>query len=276
MPTTGLARLFAPAAHRAGAALLSIALLCGGAAAIRAEDAAGAGTEVRAAVAANFTAAMNELTRAYQAATGRKVVASFGASGQLVAQIANGAPFDLMLAADNRYTAQLVDKNLAVGASRFIYARGKLVLWSSAAGTVDDKGQVLKDGRFEKIAIANPKAAPYGRAAEETLKTLGLYDSLQARFVTGENIGQTQQFVASGSVPLGFVALAQVYALPEDRRGSWWLVPAGLYQPLEQEAVLLKPAERNDAAKAFLAYLKSPEAQAIIRKFGYAMPGAAQ
>lgn len=228
--------------------------------------------EVRAAVATNFTAAMNELSRAFNAATGHRVVASFGASGQLFAQITNGAPFDLLLGADNLYTGQLIDKGLGVADSRFIYAQGKLALWSSSPGYVDAGGKVLRDAKFEKIAVANPRLAPYGRAAEQTLQALGLLEKLQPRFITGENISQTQQFVASGSVPLGFVALAQVLALPEAQRGSYWLVPADLYQPLDQEAVLLKSAEQNAGARAFLAYLKTPAAQEIIRKFGYALP----
>jgi molybdate transport system substrate-binding protein len=228
--------------------------------------------EVRAAVAANFTATMNELGRAFTEATGYKVVASFGASGQLFAQISNGAPFDLMLSADNQYSVKLIDKGLGVAASRFIYARGQLALWSSDAGYVDDKGDVLKKAAYSKLAIANPRTAPYGRAAEQTLKALGLYETVQARFITGENIAQTQQFVASGNVPLGFVALAQVYALPEDRRGSFWIVPAELHEPIDQEVVLLQSAQANTAAKAFLAYLKSPAAQRIIRRYGYELP----
>jgi molybdate transport system substrate-binding protein len=228
--------------------------------------------EVRAAVASNFTAAMNELSSTFTATTGQKVVASFGASGQLFAQISNGAPFDLLLGADNQYTGQLVDKGLAVAGSRFIYAQGRLALWSNEAGYVDAEGKVLKKAEFQKIAIANPKLAPYGRAAEQSLKTLGLHETLQARFVTGENIGQTQQFVASGSVPLGFVALAQVYALPEAKRGSFWIVPNELYEPLDQEAVLLKSAQDNAAAKAFLDYLKTKEARQIIRRYGYELP----
>lgn len=228
--------------------------------------------EVRAAVAANFTATMNELSRAFTEATGHKVVASFGASGQLFAQISNGAPFDLMLSADNQYTAQLIDKGLGVADSRFIYARGQLALWSSEAGYVDAKGDVLKKAAYSKLAVANPKTAPYGRAAEQALKALGLYETVQARFITGENIAQTQQFVASGNVPLGFVALAQVYALPEDKRGSFWIVPAELHEPIDQEAVLLQSARDNTAAKAFLAYLQSPEAQRIIRRYGYELP----
>lgn len=269
-----LHRLFSGRLRRSALALLSLLLFNGQ----QAWPAAGAPPaseplrqEVRAAVAANFTAAMNELSRAFNAATGHRVVASFGASGQLFAQIANGAPFDLMLAADNQYTARLIEDGLAVADSRFVYARGKLALWSSNPGYVDAGGQVLKDARFEKIAIANPKLAPYGRAAEQTLQALGLFEPLQPRFITGENIGQTQQFIASGNVPLGFVALAQVLALPEAQRGSYWIVPADLYQSLDQEAVLLKSAEHNEAARAFLAFLKTAEARDIIAKLGYGL-----
>jgi molybdate transport system substrate-binding protein len=253
--------------------LATLTLLCG---AVHAEPAdtktPAPAREVRAAVAANFTAAMNELSRDFTAATGQKVVASFGASGQLFAQISNGAPFDLLLGADNQYTRQLIDRGLGVAGSRFIYAQGRLALWSSEAGYVDAEGKVLKKADFSKIAIANPKLAPYGRAAEQALQALGLYDTLQARFITGENISQTQQFVASGSVPLGFVALAQVYALPDAQRGSFWIVPTDLYAPLDQEAVLLKSAQDNATAKAFLAYLKTPAAQRIIRRYGYELP----
>jgi molybdate transport system substrate-binding protein len=228
--------------------------------------------EVRAAVAANFTATMNELGRAFSAATGLEVVSSFGASGQLFAQIANGAPFDLMLSADNQFSAQLIANGLGVADSRFIYARGQLALWSSAPGYVDDEGAVLKKAAYSKLAIANAKTAPYGRAAVETLKSLALYETVQARLITGENIAQTQQFIGSGNVPLGFVALSQVLALPEDKRGSFWIVPEQLHQPLDQEAVLLTSARDNAAARAFLDYLKSPAAQAIIRKYGYQVP----
>jgi molybdate transport system substrate-binding protein len=253
--------------------LTTLTLLCGAVHSETADAKAPApAREVRAAVAANFTAAMNELSRDFTAATGRKVVASFGASGQLFAQISNGAPFDLLLGADKQYTGQLVDKGLGVADSRFIYARGRLALWSSTPGYVDAKGEILKKADFAKIAIANPRLAPYGRAAEQSLKAMGLYETLQARFVTGENISQAQQFVASGSVPLGFVALAQVNALPEAQRGSFWIVPTELYEPLDQEAVLLKSAQGNAAAKAFLTYLKTPEAQRIIRRYGYELP----
>jgi molybdate transport system substrate-binding protein len=250
------------------AVLSTLSFLNGGA---RAGETAAA-TEVRAAVAANFTATMNELSRAFTQASGFKVVSSFGASGQLFAQISHGAPFDIMLGADNQFSAQLVEKGLGVGDSRFIYARGQLALWSSEAGYVDDKGDVLKRVAYSRLAIANPRTAPYGRAAEETLKALGLHEKVQPLFITGENISQTQQFIASGNVPLGFVALAQVYGLPEDKRGSFWIVPGKLHAPIDQEAVLLKSAADNVAARAFLTYLKSPEAQAIIRKYGYELP----
>ena len=259
------------AARIAGVLLAMLALLCGSAGALAA-DAAPAAQEVRAAVAANFTATMNELSRAFAEASGHKVVSSFGASGQLVAQISNGAPFDLFLSADDQFSGQLIDRGLALPDSRFIYARGQLALWSSTADYIDDKGEVLKKGIYPRLAIANPKTAPYGRAAEDTLRALGLYESVQARFITGENIGQTHQFIASGNVPLGFVALSQVYALPADKRGSFWIVPEQLHEPIDQEAVLLKTAQDNAAARAFLEYLKSPAAQAIIRKYGYGLP----
>lgn len=248
------------------AALLLALLLVAPAEAEQRKDA------VRVAVAANFTTTMKELAAAFTARTGMAVVPSFGASGQLVAQIANGAPFDILLAADNEYPTQLVERGLGLDHSRFIYARGRLALWSGTVGYVDAEGRVLENGNFAKIAVANPKIAPYGRATREALQALGLLEQLQPRFVTGENIAQTQQFVASGSVPLGFVALAQVLALPEQRRGSYWVVPAELHQPLDQEAILLKRAERDAAARAFLDFLLFPEAIAIMRRHGYEAP----
>ena len=223
--------------------------------------------EVKAAVAANFTAAIKKLAPLYEQKTGNKLVASFGATGQLYAQINNGAPFDVFLAADTETPKKLIDANAAVASSYFVYARGQLALWSAAPGFIDDKGDVLKSGKFDKIAIANPKTAPYGQAAIETLTALKLRESLQPKFVIGENIAQAQQFVASGNAPLGFIALAQVKALAPEDAGSYWLVPAALHQPIEQGAVLLKAD--NKAAQTFLDFLKSDEAIAIIRELGY-------
>lgn len=227
--------------------------------------------EVRAAVAANFTAAIKKLTPLYEQRTGNKLIASFGATGQLYAQIVNGAPFDVFLAADDVVPKKLIGEDRAIADSYFVYARGRLALWSGTAGYIDANGEVLKSGQFSKIALANPKTAPYGQAAIETLTALNLFDKLQSKFVTGENISQTQQFIASGNVPLGFIALAQVKALPAADRGSYWLVPAELHQPIDQGAVLLK-SERAAAAQSFLTFLKSPEAIAIIREFGYEVP----
>lgn len=228
--------------------------------------------EVKAAVAANFTAAIKKLSPLYEQKTGNKLVPSFGATGQLYAQIKNGAPFDVFLSADDTTPQKLVSEGDAIGASYFIYARGRLALWSSQPGYVDDQGAILKSDKYTKLAIANPKAAPYGQAAIDALTTLKLLNAVSPRFLVGENIAQTQQFVSSGNVPLGFIALAQVKALAPEDRGSWWVVPANLHKPIDQGAVLLKKSADSEGAKAFLVFLKSPEAVAIIRDLGYELP----
>lgn len=227
--------------------------------------------EVKAAVAANLTTAIKKLTPLYEQKSGNKLVVSFGATGQLYAQITNGAPFDVFLAADDTTPKKLIAEGKAVDSSYFVYARGRLALWSGTSGYVDEQGAILKTDKFSKIAIANPKSAPYGKAAMEAMTALKLLDQLQTKFITGENIAQTQQFISSGNVPLGFIALAQVKALPAVDRGSYWLVPAELHQPIEQGAVLLK-TEHAATAETFLAFLKSPEAIAIIRELGYEVP----
>lgn len=226
--------------------------------------------DVKIAVAANFTAAIKKLTPLFEQKTGNKLIASFGATGQLYAQINNGAPFDVLLAADDSTPKKLISEGKAIDSSYFVYARGRLALWSGTPGYVDDQGAILKSDSFSKIAIANPKTAPYGQATIEALSALKLLDQLQSKFVTGENIAQTQQFVSSGNVPLGFIALAQVKALPAAERGSYWVVPVELHQPIKQGAVLLKT--QNTAAESFLVFLKSPEAIAIIRDLGYEVP----
>ncbi len=246
---------------------LSLLFFCSG----LALSAQGFADEVKAAVAANFTAAIKKLTPLYEQKTGNKLLASFGATGQLYAQINNGAPFDVFLSADDSTPKKMVAEGTADADSYFIYARGRLALWSGTQGYIDDQGAILKSDKFAKIAIANPKTAPYGQATIETLTTLQLLDRLQPKFVVGENISQTQQFVSSGNVPLGFIALAQVKALSAADRGSYWVVPEQLHQPIEQGAVLLK-TEHIAAAKSFLAFLKSPEAAAIIRELGYEVP----
>jgi molybdate transport system substrate-binding protein len=236
---------------------------------LMADIAAAHAEEIKAAVAANFTAARKKLTPLYEQKTGKKLLVSFGATGQLYAQISNGAPFDIFLSADDSTPKKLIAEGNANADSYFIYARGRLALWSSTPGYVDDKGDVLKADQFSKIAIANPKTAPYGQAAIEALTALHLLNQLQPKFIVGENIAQTQQFVSSGNVPLGFIALAQIKALPAFERGSWWVVPTTLHQPINQAAVQLSKASNPKAAAEFLAFLKSPEAIAAIRELGY-------
>ena len=225
--------------------------------------------EVSVAVAANFTAPMQKIAQMFEQDTGHKAVLSFGSTGNLYAQIKNGAPFQILLAADDETPARIEKENLGVANSRFTYATGKLVLWSKQAGFVDDKGDVLRNGKFERIAVANPKLAPYGAAAMETLTKLGLLDSVKPKFVQGENISQTYQFIASENAQLGFVALSQVYADGRLKDGSAWIVPADMHQPIKQDAVLLTVGKDNAAATTLLGYLRSDKIKTVIRSFGY-------
>lgn len=231
--------------------------------------AAAADTTVRVAVAANFTATMKQIATAFTRDTGNKVLLSFGSTGSLYAQIRNGAPYDVFLAADARRPQLLEQAGLAVPGSRFSYAIGRLVLWSARPDLIDARGEVLERGDFARLAIANPRTAPYGAAAKQVLEQLGLWARLQPRIVRGENIAQTHQFVASGSAELGFVALSQVAQTPG---GSRWVVPEKLYTPIHQQAVLLKRSADQPPARALMAYLKGPAAQRIIHDFGYATP----
>jgi molybdate transport system substrate-binding protein len=228
--------------------------------------------EVTAAVAANFTAAINKLAPKFEQATGHKLVASFGATGKLYAQIRNGAPFDVLLAADDEHPRRLETEGVAVAGTRFTYAIGRLALWSTDPKMVDSNGAVLKSDRFAHLAVANAKTAPYGAAAEQALHRLGVWERVASRLVRGENTTQTFQFVSTGNAALGFVALAQVRALPPARQGSYWIVPAKLYEPLRQDAVLLKRGADNAAARALLDYLRTPDVKSVIQDLGYATP----
>jgi molybdate transport system substrate-binding protein len=219
--------------------------------------------EVHVAVAANFTAAMKEIAANFEKATGHRALVSFGSTGKLYTQIVYGAPFEVFLAADQRRPELLVKDGAA--SERFTYAIGRLVLWSSDAGRKLD-AQALRSGDFAKLAIANPKTAPYGAAAVEVMKNLGVYPALKSKLVLGDSIAQTYQFVATGNAQLGFVALAQI-AL--DDSGSRWPVPDDLYAPIRQDAVLLDRGKGNAAALALLDYLQSDAAKAVIHKFGY-------
>ncbi|MBW8900866.1 MAG: molybdate ABC transporter substrate-binding protein [Massilia sp.] len=225
--------------------------------------------EVQVAVAANFTAPMQKIAAEFAKDTGHKAVLAFGATGKFYAQIVNGAPFEVLLAADDETPAKLEAEHFTVAGTRFTYATGKLVLWSAKDGYVDNQGQVLKTGDYAHLAIANPKTAPYGAAAIETLTKLNLIDRVQGKLVQGENIAQTYQFVSTGNAPLGFVALSQVYREGRFTSGSGWIVPANLHGPIRQDAVILAKGSANPAAKALASYLKSDKARGIIRSYGY-------
>lgn len=227
---------------------------------------------VTVAVAANFSGPAGQLARAFAAHTGHQIVLSSGATGQLFARIANGAPYDVFLSADDQRPRQLIEQGLAVAGSEFIYATGRLALWSPDPLRVQDASLLLKDPRPKKIALANPRAAPYGAAAIATLQKLERYDALKDRLVYGESITQAFQFAASGNAQAAFVALAQIKALPTGEQGSWWTVPAELHAPLHQQAVLLKRAEGKAAARAWLDYLRSAEARTLIQHLGYEAP----
>lgn len=225
--------------------------------------------EVNVAVAANFTAPMKQVAAEFEKETGHKAVLSFGASGKFYAQIRNGAPFQLFLSADDEKPSQLEKDGLTVPGTRFTYSVGTLVLWSPKSGFVDAKGEMLRKGQFGKLAIANPKLAPYGVAAIEVLTKQGLLTMLSPKFVQGENISQTFQFISTGNAELGFVALSQVMKEGKIASGSAWIVPGTLHSPIRQDAVLLATGKDNAAARALLKYLKSDKAKKIIRSYGY-------
>jgi molybdate transport system substrate-binding protein len=225
--------------------------------------------ELQVAVAANFTAPAKLIAAAFAQETGHQAQLAFGATGKFYAQIRNGAPFEVLLAADDETPAKLEKEGAAVAGSRFTYATGRLVLWSAKPGYVDDRGEVLKTGGFAHLSIANPRLAPYGAAAVEVLTALKLLGAVQAKFVQGENIAQAHQFIATGNAELGFVALSQVMQDGRIRAGSAWVVPSGLHQPIRQDAVLLDKGKGRQVAEAWLKYLKGDKARAIIKGFGY-------
>jgi molybdate transport system substrate-binding protein len=223
---------------------------------------------VNVAVAANFTAPMQKIAAEFEKDTGHKARLAFGGTGKFYAQIRNGAPFHMLLSADDETPARLEKEGLGVAGSRFTYAIGTLVLWSARPDLVDGKGEVLRRGSFSKIAVANPKLAPYGKAAVEVLAGMGLLETLAPRFVQGENIAQTFQFASTGNAELGFVALSQVMKDGKVEQGSAWIVPGRLHTPIRQDAVILAPGKGN-AAAALAKYLKGTKAEAIIRSHGY-------
>ena len=225
--------------------------------------------DVSVAVAANFTAPMLRIAAAFERETGHRALPAFGSTGRFYAQIRNGAPFQLLLAADAETPARLESESMAVPGSRFTYATGRLALWSASPGLIDANGDILRQPGTAKVAVADPRIAPYGAAAMQAMQNLGVLPALQPRLVQGESIGQAHQFVDSGTAPMGFVAWSQVQVNGKLTRGSAWLVPATLHAPLRQDAVLLRPGRDNEAALALARFLRGDTARAIIRAHGY-------
>ena len=221
---------------------------------------------IRIAVASNFADALEEIAVRFEAHTEHKVILAVGSTGKHYAQINHGAPFEAFFAADVARPLRLETKGIALPGSRFTYAIGKLVLWSPQPGMVDGQGSVLNRGDYRHLAIANPKLAPYGKAAKEVMQARGVWEPLQQRIVRGENINQTFQFAHSGNAELGFVALSNLKRLKQTPVGSYWQPPQSLYNPIEQQAVLLK---NTAAARAFLAFVKGHTARQIIQRYGY-------
>ncbi|WP_426199435.1 molybdate ABC transporter substrate-binding protein [Pseudomonas sp. DC3200b2] len=232
--------------------------------------------DVQVAVAANFTAPLQAIATAFEQDTGHHVIASPGATGQLYAQINNGAPYQVFLSADASTPARLESDGKVVEHSRFTYAIGKLALWSARPGYVDAQGKVLAQGNYRHLALANPKTAPYGLAATEVLEHMRLTEATASKRVEGQNITQAFQFVQTGNAELGFVALSQVSRDGKLTGGSAWIVPDTLYSPIRQDAVVLDPGAGQVAVEAFMNYLRGPTAAAIIRSYGYALDARAQ
>ena len=246
--------------------ILSTALVC---ASVKAE-------EVTVAVAANFTAPMQKIAQAFEQDTGHKAKLVFGSTGKFYAQIKNGAPFAVLLSADDETPARLEKEGAAIAGTRFTYAVGRLALWSKNPALVDNKGQVLLSNttdknNFKKLAIADPKLAPYGVAAMEVLMRMGALSKVAPKLVQGDSIGQAFQFVMTENAELGLVALSQISMDGRISQGSAWVVPQSLYTPLKQDAVLLALGKDNAAALALMKYLQSERAQAIIRAYGYTL-----
>lgn len=225
--------------------------------------------EIRVAVASNFRLTLDELADRFESGGGHEIRVISGSTGKHYAQIVNGAPYDAFFAADAERPLRLEREQRCVPGSRFTYALGKLVLWSPQAGFVDPRGRILRDGRFRHLAIANPDLAPYGLAARQVLSSLELWEALAGRLVRGENIAQAFQFVASGNADLGFVSRAQLVLPGRSFGGSSWEPPQTLYDPIDQQAVLLRD---SGPGRAFMAFVRSPEARALIRDHGYDVP----
>lgn len=228
--------------------------------------------EVLVAVASNFIKPMEAISKQFTEATGHKIRLSFGSSGKLMAQIQHGAPFDLFLSADKDKVAHLLENDLAIKGSEFIYAQGRLVLWSTKQNFVDESGDILKSNSFRHLAMADAKLAPYGKAAEQVIQTLDLSKKIMGRVVKGENISQTYQFVRTGNAELGFVALSQMQQHTDLLKGSTWLIPSDYHQAINQYAVTLNRAKSNSAAIELSHFLQQKNTLVLIHSFGYDLP----
>jgi molybdate transport system substrate-binding protein len=225
--------------------------------------------ELSVAVAANFTAPMQKIGPLFEQTTGHKLKLSFGATGMFYNQIKNGAPFDVLLAADDETPAKLQNEGLGVAGTRMTYAQGTLVLWTKRSLPIEALRAELQEGRFQHLAVANAKLAPYGLAAQQTLQKLNLIPATQGKVVEGTNIGQTYQFVASENAQLGFVALSQVYVDGKISAGTGWIVPQTMYDPIRQDAIVLSKGKDNPAAIALLKFLRSEPALGVMKSYGY-------
>ncbi|MCD8339603.1 MAG: molybdate ABC transporter substrate-binding protein [Burkholderiales bacterium] len=228
--------------------------------------------EINVAVAANFTAPRKERAAMYEKAPGDQILASYGATGQFYAQIKNGAPYQVLFAADAKTPAKIEEEGLGVKGTAKPYAFGKLVLWSVTPNFVKDNKEFILSPEVKKIAVADPKLAPYGEAAYETMTSWGELDKAKAKFVTGDNIGKTYQFAKTGNAQVGFVALAQVWKDGKYTEGSGWIIPADLYKPIRQDSVVLNPGKDNKAVADFMNYMAtSPEVRKLIESYGYGL-----
>lgn len=224
---------------------------------------------VRVAVASNFATTLQHLGEAFSAQTGHRLMISPGSTGKHFAQIAHGAAFDVFLAADAERPALLEKQGIGVPGSRFAYAEGRLVLWAPGADPKRDPREYLAAGGFRRLAIANPRLAPYGLAASQVLEGWRLWGALQHKLVSGENVAQALQFVATGNAEAGLVALSQIRSMSSDVGSTYWTLPSGLHAPISQHALLLR---EGDAAEAFMDYLRSDAAADILREAGYRVP----
>jgi molybdate transport system substrate-binding protein len=235
---------------------------------------AAAAQEIRVAAAADLKFALDELSAQYEKQTGAKISVSYGSSGNFFAQIQNGAPFDIFMSADIDYPRKLEAAGLAEADTRYEYAVGRIVIWMPAGAGPDlvELGwKALLQPSVDKVAIGNPEHAPYGRAAVAALRSAGIYEQVQPKFVYGENIAQAAQFVASGNAQAGILALSLALS-PPMRRGKRWEIPENMYPPIEQGAIILKNAKEKQGARAFLAFLKSPAARKILDSYGFRLP----